>query len=136
LVSFRDVTSHLAILLPLSILVAFCPIRVHAFPFQDVGRAGILRIPSSNESSIFVSEGAARKLLLKTVEPDYPAAAKAEGLEGAVVLKVIVSEDGRVSEAACISGAPGLRRAAVDAVRDGSTRYSQLTTARRYLKPA
>jgi TonB family protein len=116
-VSLRDVISHLAILLPLSILATFCPIRIHAFPFQTVGSDGILRIPTSNTGPIFISEQAARKMLSKAVKPEYPATAKAEGVEGTVVLKVIVGEDGRVSETACISGPRALRRAAVDAVR-------------------
>ncbi|HEX7174125.1 MAG TPA: energy transducer TonB [Pyrinomonadaceae bacterium] len=49
--------------------------------------------------------------------PAYPAIAKAARASGTVVVRIIVDESGRVSEAEAISGHPLLQQAAVAAVR-------------------
>jgi protein TonB len=54
---------------------------------------------------------------LTRVDPTYPDDARANGIEGAVVLHVIVGRDGLVESADPLSGPPGLREAAADAVR-------------------
>jgi protein TonB len=48
--------------------------------------------------------------------PDYPAAAKQKGVQGAVVVRVVVGTDGRVETAQAVSGPVLLRQAAADAV--------------------
>ena len=54
-----------------------------------------------------------------TPVPRYPAEARQQGLEGVVVLNVLVRSDGRVEEAriAASSGAAALDEVALDAVR-------------------
>lgn len=57
--------------------------------------------------------------LISRVNPAYPADAKAEGVEGTVLLRAIVSKDGRLLSPKVISGAvdPRLASAAMDAVQ-------------------
>lgn len=59
----------------------------------------------------------ANALLLGRVEPDYPASARDRHLQGAVVLRVLVGQDGRVRELTPVSGDPELTSSAVSAVR-------------------
>jgi TonB family protein len=54
---------------------------------------------------------------IKSVQPLYPAVARAARVEGAVVLAVEVGEDGKVSDARVIRSVPLLDQAALDAVR-------------------
>jgi TonB family protein len=56
-------------------------------------------------------------MLLGQTKPVYPAAAKMEGTQGAVIMQIVVGRDGRVSDIRVISGAPVLADAAMDAVR-------------------
>jgi protein TonB len=94
---------------------------------NSAGRAGVI-IPdslrnspsasagSSVESST-ISEQAARSLLVHSVDPDYPAQALQQHLEGSVVLQVWVAKDGAVQDVKLMKGYIQLGRAAVDAVR-------------------
>ena len=60
--------------------------------------------------------------LMHRVEPIYPEAAKAEGIDGVITLNVLINEDGAVMEIAVVSGPPLLILSAIDAVRQW--RYS------------
>lgn len=59
----------------------------------------------------------AQKLLLERVAPRYPDAAKAAGVQGAVLLAVTIGEDGRVKDVQEISGPRELIPAAAEAVK-------------------
>jgi len=59
----------------------------------------------------------ARSGLIHRVEPQYPEAAKAQGIQGTVVLDVQVLGDGQVGNVQVVSGDPVLADAAVQAVR-------------------
>ena len=50
------------------------------------------------------------------VEPVYPPEAKRKGVQGIVVLQVLVNEEGQVEETRIIRGSALLQQAAVDAV--------------------
>src|SRR5580704_13908503 len=63
-----------------------------------------------------LSEAAALELLTQPVEPQYPAAAKASGQRGSVVLQV-VGRDGAVQDVKFLQGSLMFARAAIDAVR-------------------
>jgi len=54
--------------------------------------------------------------LIRKVDPVYPNDAKTAGIDGNVVLKIVVAEDGHVESAEPIEGHPLLAAAAVEAV--------------------
>jgi TonB family protein len=54
---------------------------------------------------------------ISTPDPAYPDQAVKEGIEGKVTLRIVVDEQGRVSQATAMSGPPALVSAAVSAVK-------------------
>jgi TonB family protein len=64
-----------------------------------------------------LTEGEIRGIARKKVMPEYPRFALDANAAGRVELQIIVSEEGRVIEAAVMSGDPLLRSAALDAAR-------------------
>jgi TonB family protein len=56
-------------------------------------------------------------MLVKQVQPKYPKAAKKAGIQGTVVLHVIIAKDGTVKEVTYVSGPPELSQSAIDAVQ-------------------
>ena len=64
-----------------------------------------------------VSSGVAQKLRAKSVAPHYPKDAREQGIQGSVVLSVIISKDGDVRDVKLSSGHPALAQAAIDAVK-------------------
>lgn len=64
-----------------------------------------------------IPPGGEPPVLLTRVEPAYPEAARRAGIGGEVVLKIVVTEEGKVGKVDVVSSAPaGLTEAAVDAV--------------------
>ena len=53
---------------------------------------------------------------IKDVKPVYPEAAKAAGVQGIVIIEIMIGTDGAVNEAKVLRSVPELDRAAVDAV--------------------
>ncbi len=64
-----------------------------------------------------VSEKVMRGILIRRVSPKYPDEAREAGIEGVVVLKIIIDTKGRVSTVKVVSGDPLLTPAAVDAAK-------------------
>lgn len=64
-----------------------------------------------------VSPGAMAGNILTKVAPEYPAEARAAGVQGAVVLKAVISKEGDVKELQVVSGPEQLYKSATDAVR-------------------
>lgn len=56
-------------------------------------------------------------LLIQHVDPEYPAAAKASGQTGSVVVQIIIGHDGTVQDAKFLQGSLMFARPALDAVR-------------------
>ena len=54
--------------------------------------------------------------LVRKVQPEYPAVAKSARIQGAVVLRAIISKDGRIVNLHVLSGHPMLVKFAIDAV--------------------
>lgn len=54
---------------------------------------------------------------MKLVKPEYPADAKASGLEGTVVVRYVVDERGEVAEVRALKGPPELYAVCVAAVK-------------------
>jgi periplasmic protein TonB len=55
--------------------------------------------------------------LLRRVEPTYPTMAKNVGVQGQVLIRAIISTEGRIEQAKVVSGSPLLSPAALDAIR-------------------
>lgn len=88
-------------------------------------KGGAAPMPSSiaNPQPIFpfvalpVSQGVTGGRLARKVDPTYPKEARAQHIEGAVLLDALVGEDGNVREVTVTSGQPLLARAAAQAVK-------------------
>src|SRR5574341_650290 len=76
---------------------------------------------------ITVSGGVLQGSAISKVQPPYPPIAKAARASGAVQVQVTISEEGRVIEAAVISGHPLLRDAAVQAARQWKFKPTELS---------
>ena len=63
---------------------------------------------------------------VSTALPVYPEAAKAQHVEGDVLLDAVVDVNGRVTEAKAVSGPPLLQQAAVDALRQWKYRAATI----------
>jgi TonB family protein len=76
---------------------------------------------SSNSSKaskqITVSSAVMSRNLLTKAVPQYPSAAKTAKIQGAVVLSVIIGEDGNVKNIEVLSGPAELQQSSIDAVR-------------------
>ncbi len=76
---------------------------------------------------ITVSGGVLQGSATRKVQPPYPPIAKAARASGAVQIQVTISEEGRVIEAAVISGHPLLRDAALQAARQWVFKPTELS---------
>lgn len=56
-------------------------------------------------------------MAIRKVPPTYPASARAQGLAGAVVMRAVIDQGGRVQQLQVMSGPDLLRQAAIEAVR-------------------
>jgi protein TonB len=64
-----------------------------------------------------VSQGVSQGLLIKRVQPTYPAAAMRMHVEGSVQLLATIGKTGNITAVKILSGEPLLAKAALDAVR-------------------
>jgi protein TonB len=71
----------------------------------------------SSIEPVSLPEATALELLAQPFDPLYPAAAKAGGQRGSVVLQVLIARDGTVQDAKFLQGSLIFARAAIDAVR-------------------
>jgi periplasmic protein TonB len=55
--------------------------------------------------------------LIHRVEPVYPIVAKTAGVQGVVLIKALISREGRIEQAQVVSGSPLLAPAALEAIR-------------------
>lgn len=55
--------------------------------------------------------------LIRRVEPIYPTIARNVGVQGAVLIKAVISTEGRIEQAQVVSGSPLLSKAALDAIQ-------------------
>jgi TonB family protein len=67
-------------------------------------------------SRLHMTESAAEKHLIKKLQPEYPQEAKATGVEGEVVFRILIGTDGRVKEIHLRRGKPLLIEGAAKAV--------------------
>jgi TonB family protein len=71
----------------------------------------------SRDVPVHLDQNISQTLVTKRVEPEYPADARTGRIQGAVELRVIIGEDGRVHALHIIEGHPMLVPAAYNAVR-------------------
>ncbi len=64
-----------------------------------------------------ISQGVSEGMIVKKVQPIYPAQARQMHLEGTVELQANISQSGSISQVKQLTGSPILGRAAIDAVR-------------------
>jgi len=55
--------------------------------------------------------------LIHRVEPRYPDIARVARVEGAVLIRAVISTDGRIEQAQVVNGSPLLSGAALDAIK-------------------
>ncbi len=80
-------------------------------PSQGSGKLGKAAASRVGDSSLIENR------LIHKVQPQYPADARARGVQGAVVLDLQIGGDGAVKNIAVVEGDPELADAAVEAVR-------------------
>jgi TonB family protein len=73
--------------------------------------------PAAEQPHLQVPAEVMEKLVTHRVDPDYPAAARPEKIEGVVVLDVVIGRDGSVVSLHPLSGPDVLTNAAMDALR-------------------
>jgi len=76
-----------------------------------------LTSPASPSKRIKVAGNVMQAKQLTTVAPVYPPEAKATGISGAVLMRALISEEGKVEQVELVSGPSALTAAALDAVR-------------------
>jgi periplasmic protein TonB len=64
-----------------------------------------------------VSQGVSQGLLIKRVQPKYPERARANGIQGTVVLHAMISKAGDIADLSVVAGDPLLAKSAVKAVK-------------------
>jgi periplasmic protein TonB len=88
---------------------------------QDQGNPPAAQADATPQSQvpqrIHVSIGVTSGLLVKKVQPKYPKKARTDGIQGTVVLHVLISEAGDIETAELVSGHPLLAPAAIKAVK-------------------
>jgi protein TonB len=88
---------------------------------NDSNLSSLVSVPSSlptpSLATIKVSQGVSQGLVIKRVQPKYPAAALAVRAQGTVQIEATISKDGTVTNVKVLSGDAVLAHAAVEAVR-------------------
>jgi TonB family protein len=79
--------------------------------------SGLRRNGTVPQAQVQVPAEEMEKLVRHRVDPDYPAAARPQKLQGVIVLDVVVDSDGSVAGVRALGGPPVLAQAAVDALR-------------------
>jgi TonB family protein len=79
--------------------------------------SGMRRNNPAPQAQVQVPAEAMEKLVRHRVDPDYPAAARPQKLQGVIALDVVVGSDGSVESVRPLGGPPILEHAAADALR-------------------
>jgi len=72
---------------------------------------------SATPQRIRVTSGVSQGLLVKKVAPLYPSDARAQNIQGVVLLKAIIDKEGNIANLELITGHPLLAPAAIEAVK-------------------
>jgi protein TonB len=82
----------------------------------ELGKA-LAAAPALPKLGVPISQGVGGGVLVRKVQPVYPAEARRMHVEGNVVIDAMVTEQGSVEELKLVSGDPMLASAGLDAVR-------------------
>jgi TonB family protein len=90
-----------------------------AMPPSQKGRAAQTGIEGTADEPVYASKDVDRKAVItERIEPGYTEEAQTRGIEGVVLLSVLLSASGRVTDVEVLNGLPdGLTKRAVDAAR-------------------
>jgi protein TonB len=89
-------------------------------------RAALARsAPPPVDSPLRIGGSVGAPLKIKHVDPQYPAVARAAGVQGRVILEIVVNELGDVTKATVLRSVPMLDQAALDAVVQWKYRPTQ-----------
>jgi protein TonB len=72
---------------------------------------------SAPSGAVSVSSGTMAGALISRPQPVYPALAKAARVQGAVILRALISKTGDIEDLSVVSGPPMLTASALEAVR-------------------
>jgi bla regulator protein blaR1 len=86
----------------------------HAGRMSTAAQAARLRIPAD---TLWVRDGITEPTKIVNVPPVYPADARAQGVQGVVILQVVIDPQGNIADAAIVQSVPLLDQAALDAVK-------------------
>lgn len=91
--------------------------RIAAITLSNLIALILLTSSVPAQQSFEVTKADATEHLIKKVEPEYPAIAKAARVQGKVTLKATISESGAATDAKLVDGAPMLVSTAINAVK-------------------
>ncbi len=84
---------------------------------ESTNKLNAPRFIPATPQRVRISQGVTKGLLIRRIEPTYPALAKSARVQGEVVLRAIISKNGDIEDLQLVSGHPMLVQAAIDAVR-------------------
>ena len=85
-------------------------------PGLDIGRDAAIGTGPILQKPLIISRPM-QGYLIRRVEPIYPSIAKIAGVQGAVLIKAVISTEGKIEQAQVVSGSPLLSTAALDAIQ-------------------
>jgi TonB family protein len=100
---------------PPAVIAAASPDEKTLSGIVSAAPASVVSKPA--QLTVKISQGVSQGLLVKKVQPLYPASAKELHLEGTVEVLATITKDGNVSSTKLLKGDSILGRAAIDAVR-------------------
>jgi TonB family protein len=89
---------------------------VVALAFIVSAGAGFAQAQDQTQAPLRVGGVIKAPTKIKNVEPVYPAAAQEQGIEGVVILELLINETGAVEEVKVLRSVPGLDESAIEAV--------------------
>jgi TonB family protein len=99
------------------------PQNIEKLPVRNVSyQPSTVPQPESAQPPVRVSPGVMAGQVLTRVDPIYPPEAKANDVEGVVVLHAVISKTGEVRDLDIVSGPDELRTSAIDAIRQWTYR--------------
>ena len=86
-------------------------------PVEKAPPPKVVKVKPAVKKPVRLTEDMPKPVQLVMKTPDYPSSAKAAGIEGTVIVKYVIGEDGSVRDVKALKGPPELTDAAVEAVK-------------------